>query len=431
MIDNNSNQNKSSKAKKTFSFSRLIYNDKYLAVVSILLAVLIWIVSSINVGTDETKTLKINAPIKLGDSVSEQLGMQYYSLQENIEITVSISGAKYVVGQVTENDLEISFDTSAVNRVGEHTIPIIATNKSKTLDFTIDSVSPKSIEGYFDVNSEKTFDVLVNFDENNVEDGYAFGAPVLSDEKVVVSGPKTYVDKINRVYCDVDFGENTNLTETFTQDCEIHFDGEGISNSFLTVLSRTDKEHPMKNISVTLPVLKVVDLPVTSSFEDQPTGLKNGIVSVSYSVRNVKAGVLPTADISAANIGKIFFRDLTVGTQSFDFPVDSLNGITVLDDTKIITATVTVSSSYSEQSVYISREQVIVEGLPEDSAKRVSYLDDATVTVLVPHGTTVTADDLTIKCDASKETKDNKYPLTITVSNDECWVYGKYNAIIK
>ena len=61
----------------------------------------------------------------------------------------------------------------------------------------------------------------------------------------------------------------------------------------------------------------------------------------------------------------------------------------------------------------------------------VSYLDDATVTVLAPKGTTVTASDLIVKCDVSKASSDNKYPLTVTVTNNECWVYGKYSAVVK
>ena len=103
----------------------------------------------------------------------------------------------------------------------------------------------------------------------------------------------------------------------------------------------------------------------------------------------------------------------------------------MLDGTKSITATVTVSSRYTEQTVNISRDKVIIEGAAEGSNMSVSYLDDATVTVLAPKGTTVTASDLIVKCDVSKASSDNKYPLTVTVTNNECWVYGKYSAVVK
>ena len=92
------------------NLKKLIFNDRYLIIVSLLLAIVVWVVTSINIGDVETKTIKISAPISLGDEVSEQLSMQYYSLQDSIDINVTISGAKYVIGQVDENDLLVNFD---------------------------------------------------------------------------------------------------------------------------------------------------------------------------------------------------------------------------------------------------------------------------------------------------------------------------------
>lgn len=419
------------KKKQSFSFSKLIYNDKYLFGLSVILAVVVWITSSLSIGTEESRTIKIDVPIKLGDQVSEQLGMQYYTLHDTVEISVSVSGAKYVVGQISENDLEISFDTSSVTKTGEQRIPIIVTNKSKILDFSVDAVTPSSVDGYFDVNSTKTFDVRLNYDSENVADGFVFGTPVLSDDKIVVSGPKTYVDRIVNAYCDVNFGDKTYLNEQFTQDCDIKFDGDGIITNYLTVISRNDKDKEIKKISVTLPVLKVVNLPVSAMFEDKPEGIDDSMLSVSYSVDNIRAGVLSSADISSANIGTIYFNDLTAGTQTFEFGTDNLNGVTVLDDIPTIKATVTVSSNYTEQVVRVSKNDIVVEGKEDGENLSVVSMDDVSVTVLVPKGTTVTASDLFMKCDVSNKSKDNRYPVRITVSNNQCWVYGHYNATIK
>ena len=125
------NVNTNKKKKKRFSFSDLVYNDKYLILLSIFLAVVVWVGSSLSVGSDDTKTIKVNAPIELSSKLSSQLGMQYYSLQNSVDISVTLSGQKYVIGQVTEDDLNIVFDTSAVNRTGNQSIPIRVTNKSK------------------------------------------------------------------------------------------------------------------------------------------------------------------------------------------------------------------------------------------------------------------------------------------------------------
>ena len=422
--------NSNDKKKKRFSFSDLVYNDKYLIVLSIFLAVVVWIGSSLSVGSDDTKTIKVNAPIELSSKLSSQLGMQYYSLQDSVDISVTLSGPKYVIGQVTEQDLNISFDTSAVNRTGNQTIPIRVTNKSKRLDFTVQSVYPSYIEGFFDVNTTKTFDVDLVYDEGKVAQGYIFGTPIINEDKIAVSGPKTYVDKIEKAYCEVDFNNKENLTEPYTTECAIQIEGSGVETSYLTVTNRTDTNTPIKTLSVTLPVLKTTTLPITSTFEDRPTALANNVVKVTYSTNKIYAGVLSTADISVADIGTIYFSDLKVGTQKFDFDVSTLNGISVLDDTKKITAKVTVSNSYSAHKVRINSSNIVVEGVPEGKKATVESIDDTTVTVIAPKNAKINSSNLTMKCDVSKQNEDNVYPVTITVSDGKSWAYGKYNATV-
>ena len=159
----NAAENKNKK-RHNFSFSKLIYNDKYLFALSIFLAVVVWITSSISVGSEETRTVKVEVPIKLSDQISEQLGMQYYTLQDTVEVSITVSGAKYIVGQVTENDLDIGFDTSSVSKTGDQKVPITVKNKSNTLDFSVDSVYPSAVDCYYDVDQTKTFDVNLQYE---------------------------------------------------------------------------------------------------------------------------------------------------------------------------------------------------------------------------------------------------------------------------
>ena len=75
MADSSKNENKS-------FFYKLVYNDKYLIFFSLFLAVLVWISTSISVGTDESKKIKIDVPVTISDELSQQLGMEYFSLQD-------------------------------------------------------------------------------------------------------------------------------------------------------------------------------------------------------------------------------------------------------------------------------------------------------------------------------------------------------------
>lgn len=419
------------KKKSGFSFRRLIYNDKYLIIISLILAVVIWVVASINIGTDEAKTVKLNVPITLGDEISEQYGMQYYSLQDNIELNVTISGPKYVIGQVTDNDFSVNFDSSSVNRTGVQNIPILVTNNSRTLDFDVTNTYPSSIEAYFDVNKTKTFDVEVEFDKSKIENGYVFGNPILSESKVVVSGPQAYVDKVEAVYVDVDFENEGKLTKPYNTDAEIKFKGLGVEANYLTVNSVDDSANIVSNESVTIPVLKETVLPVSVGIDGAPKEATNAI-SIRYSVNRLNVGVLGGANINQAEIGKINYNQLTVGQNVFEFDVSNLQGITVLDEVKTVYVYVNVNRSYKSQTVDISNVPINVEGTPNGKTANVVGLDNTSLTVIAPKGAVVTADNIEIVADVSKKNKSGLYTAQITIkSNSKAWIYGKYNVEIE
>ncbi len=107
-----------------------------------------------------------------------------------------------------------------------------------------------------------------------------------------------------------------------------------------------------------------------------------------------------------------------------------MNGISVLDGTKKITAKVTVSNSYSEHKVRINKDDVIIEGSDDDKLS-VTSIDSTIVTVLAPKNASINSSNLTLKCDVSKKSENNQYPIEIVVSNSKSWVYGKYTATIE
>ena len=416
---------------KKLSFKNLIFNDKYLIVISLILAVLVWIIASLNIGTDETRTIHVNVPITISDDLSKQLGMQYYTLQKSVDLEVTLSGAKYVIGQVSDKDLTVKFDTSNVNRAGAQSIPILVTNKSSTKDFTVTSVYPASLDAYFDVEETDTFDISLVYNQDNVADGYVFGSPVISEDKVVITGPKTYIDLIERVDAEVDFGKEKGLKESFTQDCTLSVKGSGVEQNYLTLTSKNDEGSLLTSVSVTLPVLKAEYLPVTVNFEDAPGSLNKKAVQVDYSTKKIYVGILESTEISKAVLGTISYNDISVGENKFTFDLDDVQGVFLIDDNDTeITVTVTVSEDYEEISVPITNSDVSITGAQKGKTAKLTGLDSTNIKLIVPKGTQLKASDLKIKADVSEENEDGIYPLQITVSDKSSWVKSTYSATI-
>ena len=69
-------------------------------------------------------------------------------------------------------------------------------------EFEIVSVSEQQIEVYFDVYKEIDFllEPKVITDGDLVKSGYIAGDPILSADKVTVSGPATEIDSIKNVF---------------------------------------------------------------------------------------------------------------------------------------------------------------------------------------------------------------------------------------
>ncbi len=417
--------------KKKISLRTLVFNDKSLILVALLLAVLVWIITSLNIGTDETKTVTVQVPIELSDEFSEQLGMKYYSLLDTVDVKVTVSGAKYVVGQVKDTDLSVRFDTSSVNRAGTQSIPIIVTNKSKTKDFSITNTYPASIDAYFDVEESKEFDITLVYNKDVTADGYVFGTPVLSEDRVIVKGPKAYVDKIERINAEASFGENAELNETYTTDCKLVAGGTGVEANYLTITSVNDPDTVLKTVSVQFPVLKEEYLPVSVELTDAPAKVSDKDVKLNYSSDYLHVGILENADVTSAVLGNISYNKLNVGENTFSFDTNKVQGVILLEDAdKSVKVTVDVSDNYEEIDIPIRTSNVVIEGAKNNSNPRVRKLSDSTIKVIVPKGTELEASDLTIKADVSSKTDDNKYKLEISVSNKSAWVYSTYSATI-
>ena len=100
------------KGKKSLS-EKLIYNNKFVMLVSVVMAVAIWVSVKVNYSTEITRFVK-DVRISLNTSMSEQTGYKSFIDEEELYVDVEISGKAYdinsnVIGQddiiVTESEV--------------------------------------------------------------------------------------------------------------------------------------------------------------------------------------------------------------------------------------------------------------------------------------------------------------------------------------
>lgn len=417
--------------KSKFSIKKLIYNDKYLIIISIILALIIWCVTSMSLSPETNKTITVPLAVDFTDSAATQLGIKCYG-DDSIDVEVTVSCKKYLARDITADDINVYLQTNTVTSNGNLEVPI-KVESGENADFKIVSFYPTVYRAYFDVEDEKVMDINVQYDnEDFIAEGYVKGENLLSESSVTVKGPKTYVSEVDRIVANVAFDEQISTTQTVA----LKLLPVNKNNQVLDYVTLSSKN---ENITLTVPVLKRTTLDVTSSFIGKPAGVDTTAFGINYSVASVNAGVLEEAGIKQANIGNIDFSKLTVGDNTFSFKTSSMESFTVLDDIDEITATVTVPDSYKTSTIYVNGKNVEITNVPDGYKAEVVSLSSYSVTAVGEEeglNDLSTANvrlhaDLSSLGDNIKEGV-NTFNLTATLDNsDACWIYGDYTVSIR
>lgn len=419
------------KKKSKFSLRKLIYNDKYLIIISIVLSLVVWIATSINLSPETTKTITVPVTVDFSGSAAEQLGLMCFG-DESIDVDVTVSCKKYLAMEVSADNINISLDTNAVTNSGYTDVPIkVDTNNNS--DFKVTSYYPTVYRAYFDIEQEKTMDIDIRYtNEDFIADGYMMGEPLLSESTVTVRGPRTYVSQVESVVSNVNIEKE--LNQTTSMDLSLTaVDSYGSRVSYITI------DTGGESLTITIPVLKEMTLDVSASFTGKPSRVSTADFDVAYSVKRVSAGVLEDADIKVANIGTIDFSQLNVGENKFTFNVNSMKGIVVLDNIDTITATVTVPSDYVSTTVNVNTSNGSVINVHDGYKATVTSISSNEVTVIGKEENVenLTSSNIKLVVDLSKiDSKEIKTGLTTfdaataVEKSDTCWVYGKYKVTV-
>ena len=417
--------------KNKFSLRKLIYNDKYLIVISIVLAVVIWVATSMNLSPETTKTITVPVTVDFSDSAAEQLGIKCFG-EETIDVDVTVSCKKYLAKDITADDMKVYLQTNVVTSSGSYDVPI-KVETSDTADFKVTSYYPTVYRAYFDFEDEKVMDLDIKYaNEDFIEQGYTMGQPMLSQSTVTVKGPRSYVMQVAAVSATVNIEEKLKATKTM-DIVATALDSYNSKVNYITIDSGTE------NLTITIPVLREMELEVAANFTGKPSKINTSDFGIYYSVNKVNAGVLEEAKINKAVIGDIDFSSLKPGTNKFTFNVDSLDSYVILDKIDEIDVTVNVPSEYKEKTVSVGYGSVKVINVPDGYKASVTGISTGNITVIGTESSleNLTASNVNLVVAFSNVDKDKlkectaSYQITTALENsDTCWIYGEYNAYV-
>lgn len=188
--------------KKKRNFGDLFYNNRFLLVFSVCVAVIIWVIVAVEFSPETRVTIK-NVPIKvIATGLDEESELRPYGA-DNLTADITIVGKRYIVeDEKIINDLDVVANTGYVNSVGVHRLTVDVGSVSTRPQYEIVSCSVNEIEVMYDYYKEKQVPVASEITIEKGElaaDGYFASEFMPSTRIVTVYGPQSEVDLINAV----------------------------------------------------------------------------------------------------------------------------------------------------------------------------------------------------------------------------------------
>lgn len=427
--------NKTKQKKSILPISLLFHDNRFLAVFSILAALAIWIWISINKSPEVQQVITdVPVQINLENTIPEQLGLQIFGDSEfNVDVTVK--GKKYIVGSLDSSDINVVANTNRVEGAGLWTLQLKATPKDESDSIVISSISSSYVEVYFDTYKEVEIaveGVIETKLDSYVPDDCLAGDLVLSKNTVLLSGPASEINRITGVTATAKIEEALEKTTTFDANVEIKT-VDGIALEYTKI---TDGNN---DITVAVPVLKVVTLPTAIEFKNAPSYFINNPLKYSVSPSTVKVAV-PVDVLETTKhfvVDTIDFADLGASYNTFYVSTDSITSYKIMDDS-ISRFKVSVNASgFETKTISVPASAISVKNNRDDFKVSLNTSKAVSVTVIGTRADldAITAEDLRIEIDTADKVLANETQVLsgkVIVNGDlNCWAYGKYDIKVK
>ena len=418
------------KAGRRFTLQALFNDNRFVAILSLVLALIMWFVIYLQNTPNSNETIS-NVPVSISyeNSMAQDLGLEIIG-DATATVDVNVTGSRYTVQNLTADDFTARVSLSSVTRAGTYTLSIQVIRNVVSDEYTITSWTPEEIQLTFDQIVTRTFPVEVNTPNLTAADGYLMETPYADIDYVTVTGPQTEVDQISR--CAVTIDAERELTETLTTSGTIQFyDAAG------SVIYRQNLEYDHDTVTVTIPIYKTRTLDLQVEFVNVPRDIP--IEQLGYTLSRdtiLVASPSETIDnIDAITVGPIDFREIDIGTEiTLDITLNA--GLKNVENVDSVTVTFP-SYGLTSRTMDVSKDNFVIENLP--SGYTVEVLTEQLEDIRIVGDTSIvndlTAEDLVGTIDLSQYSiSRGRYTVSVKIyvqGRVLAWAVGEYSVEIE
>ncbi len=422
--------------KKKQKISDLFYDNRFLFIFSLIIAVGFWLVASVEFSTEITKTIS-DVPVQIDYGIIEEnFGLEAFG-QTKFSVDVSVSGKKYVVdADDIKDDIVVKASTS-VSSPGTQKLKLEVTTKSERPAYEIvgifeNNVPVNEFEVYFDYPKTKEFLIEpdITISDISVKDGYHLGDYIFQEaNKVSISGPESQVNSIEKVIA------SAVVDDVLTENTTVNAILTAVTKNGMSI-NYTRFERQSEYIQITLPVYKISTLPTECGFVNIPTDYINNFpftVSVEPSIAKFGIPEKKLEGIGGIEVTSIDFSEIHSGVNTFTVYASEIPGVVVLDGTE--TFTVTINAGNIEKTTVEVTDNIVFNNVPADKTVELISLDFTHITVYGPKTSVekIASDNISLIADLRNydESDQGEIKVPVYLSTNDCWSYGSYYATVK
>ncbi len=404
-------------------------------ILSLLLAILIWLVVAMTLYPSIPKTIEnIPLSVDIAGSPAADSGLSVISCDVDT-VDVQLVGSRTQIGNLNAENLTAYVDYENVTSTGKKTLSIKVKSDSG-INYEVKSITPSTAVVELDKYDTLPFEVKPKIP--NVK--YAEGKTIDPDEFtcepdiINITGPSAQLAKISSVYAVSDRNLTLDSSYTLNSDEVQLFSEDGTridASSLLFDTSTFTINIPVLTQKTVKPVVQILNAP--TDFDQSCLDLKMSADSLTIASNNSFSEIPDTLDI-----GKIPLSDLDIG-YSNTFDISSvLETSGMINKSGIDSITVTLNDEgLAKKEIVLDGSSIRLSNTPNDNYDYDILTQKLTISVIGPEGviSELTASDFTADVNLlNADTSQDQFNYDVTIScltHDNVWSVTKAKVSIE
>lgn len=386
-------------------------------ILSLLLAILIWLVVAMTLYPSIPKTIEnIPLSVDIAGSPAADSGLSVISCDVDT-VDVQLVGSRTQIGNLNAENLTAYVDYENVTSTGKKTLSIKVKSDSG-INYEVKSITPSTAVVELDKYDTLPFEVKPKIP--NVK--YAEGKTIDPDEFtcepdiINITGPSAQLAKISSVYAVSDRSLTLDSSYTLNSDEVQLFSEDGTridASSLLFDTSTFTINIPVLTQKTVKPVVQILNAP--TDFDQSCLDFKMSADSLTIASNNSFSEIPDTLDI-----GKIPLSDLDIG-YSNTFDISSvLETSGMINKSGIDSITVTLNDEgLAKKEIVLDGSSIRLSNTPNDNYDYDILTQKLTISVIGPEGviSELTASDFTADVNLlNADTSQDQFNYDVTIS---------------